>query len=373
MKLLVGLVVLILLFSVFITEGSASGKAKKIKSAAILVESDSSTSSSESYEAEDEEVEVEEEKEMDFFFSLDKYDMKKAWNSATTLTDRNPSIWRVDNNNNIILFNGYTKSSPLAFRALLIESPTGIRSLEAVQKDHLDIVKGGLRYIPKNQEQDDLLSLIEIALIGGVSDDRGEPYCWCPSSIHQDLFRKDANARRWHMDLYNNDLKYGMAGHNIAFQHLRIALKDINNIPLDILNAKDQMHTTMYIHNFQPQCSDVVGSINFRLNQAQWESDLKSNWGLPVVSEFVVRSTSSYTMTPGFKPSTSHLNKLISSSSSSIKKKSITKKASAQSSSESLSFSENEWPSLSAPVSQSSSVSKIKKPNSKSTIQFTEV
>ena len=228
----------------------------------------------------------------EYFSTLGK-DIKKAWDSAIKLVNRNSNIWRKDKKGNVILSRDYTKSSPLAFLALVKSDENGNAvDFEAVQEEYYgegdeDNHLNALKYKAKDQEQDDLLSLIEIALLGNVSDDHGNSYCWVPSLIHQDLFLRHDSARRWHASLFNSDFKYGMAGHNLAFQHMGVGLKDVRRFTERVLDTLDQVNDLMYIHNYQDQCSDVVSQINFVEDKAKRAEDVKNNWGLPRVEEFI--------------------------------------------------------------------------------------
>lgn len=297
----------------------------------------------------------------EFEFALSKSDVLKAWDSAARLTNRNPKIWRVDKGNNVILSRQYTISSPLSFQALINEDPNGMISFEAIQGEYFgsnseNNHKNGLKYRPKDQNQDDLLSLIEIALLGNVSDDIGDSYCWCPSSIHQDLFARDVTARRWHKKLFDAEFKYGMAGHNLAFQHMKVALKDVRHFPESTLNALDQKNTLLYIHNYQPQCSEVVKTVNFAEDgdAARRVENIKTNWGLTRVCEFIEKSDRSIFNPPSAVTKKSVVIKpkqrILASSIVNPPKKSTVAAATA-----SMSMSENEWPSLSSSLSALSS------------------
>ena len=285
---------------------------------------------------------IDDEKMGVYVYSEDKIKMSEAWISATKLTDRNPKIWRVDNHNNVILTNKCTISSPLAFRALMktnIDNREGIK-FEAVQMEYINGNQGnGLKYLAKNDNQDNLLSIIEIALKGHVSDNKGLSYCWCPSNIHQDLFSHSSSARAWHTRLYNYETKYGMAGHNIIFQDMGIGLKDIRHIPEHRLDAFNQVYDFMYIQNFQPQCSDVVNVIDFEDDTIKRAHDMNNNWGLPRVTPFITVSSSSSAS------STSILNPkkvpAISSYASATKSPYKNKLMS------SVVMNDNDWPSLS--------------------------
>lgn len=344
MRFTVGLLFSILCF-VAIIEGSTS---KKPSSQVKIELSSESSEGSEDFE------------ELDFEFAISKDDMKKAWNSARTLTDRNPKIWRVDKQNNIILSSDLTISSPLAFKALIKVSPTGSCGLEAVQEEyfgsaHASNHLNGLKYLPNDTNQDHLLSLIEIALLGNVSDDRGESYCWVPSSIHQDLFKRHDAARRWHMRLFDYDPKYGMAGHNLVFQHMRVALKNIKHFPESVLDSMDQIHTTMYIHNYQSQCSDVVDQIFFPIDSAREAEEIKNNWGLPRVSQFIEpgEASVSTTIRPVQVIKSKKLTTAVTTAAAVNKPK--------PSSAPYASLSELEWPSLSAGETSKPKVTKKNK------------
>ena len=274
-------------------------------------------------------------------FSFVKTEALKAWSSANKISGRNPNIWRLDKKKNIILSNDFTISSPLAFRALIQEDPIGSRSFLAVQGEYFGAEDdnnhiNGLKFKPKDKAQDDLLSLIEIALMGNVSDDQGEPFCWCPSLIHQDLFGRDVHARRWHKQIFDLDPKYGMAGHNLAFQHMRIALKNVKFIPEGALDSMNQMHTTMYIHNYQSQCSEVIDQVHFLIDSIKNAQDVNNNWGLPRITSFIDTGdliSPSFSVLKTNKPKT-----LIRSSA--IKYSNSVKST--------MSVSELEWPSLSS-------------------------
>ena len=324
---------------------------KKVKEQPEVVDEDDETED----ETEDKESEASfDEEEPEFVFAETKNDKIKAWNLATRLTDRNPKIWRVDRQNNVILSCDYTISSPLSFKALVKEEQSGFVSLEAVQGEYYGVDdesnhKNALKYRPKDQEQDDLLSLIEIALLGNVSDDRGESYCWCPSSIHQDLFLRDDAARRWHRKLFDYDFKYGMAGHNLAFQHMNVALKDVRHLPESTLDRMDQKNTLLYIHNYQSQCSDAINHINFNGNAAKRAENIKNNWGLTRVTEFVdhpIRTT--FAPAPVTRKAVVPKAKTLASSIANAPKKPTTTVTNANGNTGSLSMSEIEWPSLSA-------------------------
>lgn len=273
--------------------------------------------------------EEESEEDRSEFYSNSKADIMKAWRAAAKLTDRNPDIWRKDKNNNVILTQACALSSPLAFRALVkIDENSGGISFEAIQEEYYgeddeDNHENALKYRPKDQEQDDFLSLMEIAFNGHVSDDRGDSYCWVPSLIHQDLFLRHDSARRWHANLFSKDFKYGMAGHNLAFQQMGVGLKDVRHYSEKVLDSLNQVHDFMFIKNYQSQCSDLVGQINFVEDKAKLAEKIKNNWGLPRVDDFIDPKTVKKTVIPIIaKP-----------------KKTVTTK--------SVSLSDQDWPSLS--------------------------
>jgi hypothetical protein len=253
-------------------------------------EENETSSVSTSGSSEEESVEV-----VNELYSTSKTELQKAWNSAIKLDNRNPAIWRKDRMNNVILSCDYTKSSPLAFYSLIKVDENGFGSsvnLEAIQVEYYgvgdeDNHENALKYKAKDQEQDDFLSLIEIALNGNVSDDRGDSYCWVPSSIHQDLFSRDVLARRWHSSLFSQDFKYGMAGHNLAFKHMGIRLKDVRNYAERVLDSLDPINDFMYINNFQNQCFYVIGQINYTEDSEKLAEKIKNNWGLPRVDDFI--------------------------------------------------------------------------------------
>ena len=282
------------------TSGSPSGSSvdfedsdkdddkKKVKRVVIEFSSSEGQDETETeYEAESDENEPE------YEFADSKTDIDKAWNLASRMKNRNPKIWRLDRQRNVILSGEYTICSPLSFKALINEKADSKSvPFEAVQNEYYGVNnannhKTALKYRPNDQEQDDLLSLIEIALIGNVSDNFGESYCWCPSSIHQDLFIRDDAARRWHKKLFDYDTKYGMAGHNLAFQHMKVSLKDIRHFPETTLNMMDQKNTFLYIHNYQSQCSEVISQVGFIEDAGKRADKINLNWGLTRVTEFV--------------------------------------------------------------------------------------
>ena len=304
------------------------------------------------------------EEEAEFQFSFSKYDISKAWDAADHLDGRNPSIWRLDDQNNIILSRKLTLSSPLSFQALIRKNSNGEVSFEAVQKeyygaDNLGNHKNALKYIAKDQTQDDLLSLIEIAILGHVSDNNHDPFCWCPSSIHRDLFERDVAARRWHKKIFESELKYGMAGHNLAFNHMGVFLKDVRSLPERTLEMMDQKNTFLFIRNFQPECSEAVGLVVFNEDPATREEKIKTNWGLPRVAKFVERlARSSGTSVPS-----SVLKKsIISKSKSKTLSSSIASPPPKNTATGSLPLSENDWPSLSSASSSEQMPKRKSKP-----------
>lgn len=321
----------------------------------------------------------------EFEFSFNKLDKIKAWESARHLTNRNSDLWRVDPQDNIILSHKFTKSSPLAYRTLVIKSDDSF-SYEAVQSEYYGSDtsinhKSALKYRPKDQDQDDILSLIEIALLGNVSDENGESYCWCPSSIHQDLFKRNDAARRWHSKLFANNFKFGMAGHNLAFQHMGVGVKKVDQYDENMLNIMDQKNTFLFINNYQEECSQLIRTINFNDDEVERSKKIKNNWGLPVVASFIgsgagfsfASRTPSLTLRPDrfVHPQT----KLKSAITKKYTPKSTLSAASASASSSSTSslpLYEQEWPSLSstsASESEKKPTKKYKMPSSKKQIR----
>lgn len=305
------------------------------------------------------ENDVEPNEESNEFFSVSKADIESAWKVANKLYNRNPAIWRKDKKDNIILYGDYTISSPLAYRALVKPADNGGASVsfEPVQQEYYgegdeDNHANALKYKAKDQEQDDFLSLIEIALNGNVSDDYGKSYCWVPSIIHQVLFLRHDDARRWHMNLFNKDFKYGMAGHNLAFQHMGIVLKDIRRIPEKILNSLDQINDLVYIHNYQSQCSDVIGQIMYVEDPNKLNEKRKNNWGLPKVDDFIDPETIINNSAVMAKAKIgSPLNGSIAGNKVKIATKSV--------------LNDHEWPSLQMPTAAGKSkLTKKKKPSS---------
>lgn len=330
----------------------------------ILVEEtpdqDSSSSASGSLENEDQTDKSTESdnEEPEFEYSISNSDAAKAWKAAARLANRNPKIWRLDNQNNVILSREYTRASPLSFNALIKKDSSEWEIFEAVQSEFFGLNnennhKNALKYRAKDQSQDDLLSLIEMALFGNVSDDFGESYCWCPSSIHQDLIGRDVVARRWHHKLFDSDFKYGMAGHNLAFQHMQVYLKDVRRISENVLNNMDQKNTLLYIHNFQPQCSEVVKSISFTVDAKKEAENVKTNWGLTRVSAFLEQADKNAPVPSAVMKKAAAVPKPKQALSVSAAYP-PTKSASA-----SMSVSENEWPSLSPGPSHKTKSTKI--------------
>ena len=226
------------------------------------------------------------------YYSKKKADIEEAWSLAKTIAFRSSDLWKLDNYGNVILSSSYTISSPLAFKALVKKSKEGNIRFEATQEEYYgendeDNFAHALKYKAENMEQDFILSLIEIALKGHVTNDNGESYCWCPSSIHQDLFLRNERARTWHRNLFANDCKYGMAGHRNIFQQMNVGLKDIRNYKDNILDGLDQVNDFMYIHNYQPQCSDVVKLVNSGSDDSEITKEINNNWGLPIISSFI--------------------------------------------------------------------------------------
>lgn len=266
------------------------------------------------------------------YYSKNKADIKKAWSMAKPIPLRSPDLWKEDNYGNIILSSSYTISSPLAFKALVKKSKEGNIKFEATQEEYYgendeDNFAHALKYKAKNMEQDYFLSLIEIALKGHVTNDDGESYCWCPSSIHQDLFLRNERARTWHRNLFSYDFKYGMAGHRIIFQQMNVGLKDIRKYKDNVLDELDQVNDFMYIHNHQPQCSDVVKLINFGADDPEITKDINNNWGLPIITSFIDDIDST------------NINASASKPKPLLFKQNISKEPPA--------LSENNWPSLS--------------------------
>lgn len=283
------------------------------------------------------------EEEASEYFSPNLADIKTAWNKAAKLANRDPKIWRKDKRGNVILSKDYTISSPLAYRAL-VKNPENknLLDFEAVQEEYYgehyeDNHANGLKYKAKDQNFDDLLSLFEIAFNGNVNDEKGGSYCWVPSKIHQDLFSRHDDARIWHMGMFNNDAKFGMAGHKIAFQQMGVDLKDIRHLSEKRLSM-NLVNTSMYIHNFQYQCSEVVSQIHFEDDPTERAKNIKNNWGLPLVAEFV--ETKPFTLKPGagvISKSKLNSNKSAQPASSNSNRGAASKSAG---------LSDQDWPSL---------------------------
>ena len=185
------------------------------------------------------------------------------------------------------------------FQALVKGLEENAVHFEAVQSEYYgaedeDNHKSALKYKEKNHEFDSVLSLIEIALNGYVSgDSNGDSVCWTPSQVHQDLFSRDHYARLWHRRVKKDHSSYGKAGHFMVFGPMNVSLKDVGQFTEEQLKALDPKNDFLYIHNYQPECSDYVGPVTdarYADSDSKRKEEINRNWGLPVVASFVEES-----------------------------------------------------------------------------------
>lgn len=235
--------------------------------------------------------------------------VRSAWNSANTIPGRDAGIWRLDSRNNVIIAQGISRSSPLSFSALVKLPEDGTEAtFEAVQSEYYgaddeDNHANALKYNANSSEFESVLSLIEIALYGHVSNDQGESVCWCPSQIHQDIFARSDSARRWQLKVQNRPSGFGRAGHFLIFDTMGVSLKDIRNFSEHELDTNISKSDFVYVHDYQGECADSINPVTdarYADSETKYKRDVKSNWGLPVVTSFIAEEKNSFAVSKSY-------------------------------------------------------------------------
>lgn len=137
----------------------------------------------------------------------------RAWESAATIETRNPDIWRLDRDGKIIMRSSLSVHSPLTF---------GVCGGQAVRENN----DKSFDYTPAAHQ---LMNLIEIALLGYVSDDIN-PVCWTPSKIHHPFLEHTMNSgtRSWYAQMNTNPI-YGLYGHKQIFNEMNVKIHRNNS------------------------------------------------------------------------------------------------------------------------------------------------
>lgn len=145
-----------------------------------------------------------------------------AWNSAAPIDHRNPNIWRVDKNSNIIMSRNYARNCPISFD-VYTENSGKLRNKPQAK---LNNFATPWAFIPQAEL---LMNIIEIGLIGYVTDEMGNPICWTPSKIHNDFMvtDEDSISEQWVQNAQSIP-KNGLLGHIYIFGDMGIFIrKDI--------------------------------------------------------------------------------------------------------------------------------------------------
>jgi hypothetical protein len=144
---------------------------------------------------------------------------RAAWNSATSIYHRNSDLWKVDESNNIIMTRDLTRNCPISFDVFK-EASGKLRDLPRAK---MNIFATPWVYIP---EAERLMNVLEIALVGYVSDERGNPICWTPSKIHNDFMveGEDSHSEHWVQNAQSRPIN-GLIGHNEIFQDMGIFIR----------------------------------------------------------------------------------------------------------------------------------------------------
>ena len=141
----------------------------------------------------------------------------EAWERATMIGYRNPRIWRLDGNNNIIMSTEFTRNSPISFDVL--KETSGKR--RDIPQAKLNNTADPWAFVPVAER---LMNIIEIALIGYVTDENG-PVCWTPSKIHHDFrFLEVYESEQWFSYAQSNP-KFGLIGHIDIFKIMGVSIR----------------------------------------------------------------------------------------------------------------------------------------------------
>lgn len=223
------------------------------------------------------------------YFSLHPDDLQAVWYDARVVPGRDPGAFRIDSRGYVIISPKLSKKqSNLGFIALHMDDG----DMLAVQQEyyghgHPANHQTGLKYDPHDMQQAILLDMLEIALLGFLTDLNGSAVCWTPSEIHQSLFDLQPRALEWHRNMFDwNSSKYGMQGHNAVFQPMGVYLKRpdplLDEQTLQYYDAHEELMG--FTWNVLPECSEVLMPFEGYIDEESIREEIESNWGFPVVA-----------------------------------------------------------------------------------------
>lgn len=173
--------------------------------------------------------------------------MERAWEATEIIPGRNPNIFRLYGQKNVILYHKMNKSkySSLSY-CVKVEYSKGVETFVAVKN-------GSSTSLPYNFEAEYIMNLVEIALFGYISDEFSNSVCYSPSEIHQSLMKNDQSALEWQNNLCKGNPIYGRYGHEFIFDKMGLRLNNIYKYPRS---------SALYVRDNVPQCSDYVLHFN---------------------------------------------------------------------------------------------------------------
>lgn len=184
-------------------------------------------------------------------------EISQAWNSARTISGRNPNNFRLDKENDVIISSQLSKGSPISFCAAK-KMGNGAETFIPVRNGNGQ--GSALRY---NFEAENIMNLIEIALVGYVSDERGKPACFVPSEIHTSIIQNDQSALEWQIELFKNNPINGRYGHEAVFDEMGLKLNNIYRYPF---------MSALFVQNNIPHCKAYVTNSLLRNDLTDCES-----------------------------------------------------------------------------------------------------
>lgn len=240
---------------VLVSSASASSKSKlqrKYPAATITAPTDSEVSSSES-------------KPKPVHLS----DSQKAWKAARTIKNRSPDVWRLDRDGNVIIAETLSRQSIISYAPHIETS--------GIMRDEPQAVHNGvcdsLPYVPQVEH---LMNLVEIALVGYISDGL-EPLCWTPSEIHHGLLSSppETAAEEWRNNCCSRDGIFGRYGHESIFGEMEVKLQSFGP-PLRFGKEryKNIPRCSRYVSNFVAPVPEAAAEI---VNEAVEEEEGKTD------------------------------------------------------------------------------------------------